>query len=305
MSDYLSARHAFTAALLREAEMDRRIFALATDSRGSVALDAFAGRLPEQFVECGIAEQDCVGIAAGLSTAGLLPYVCAPACFLTARAVEQIKADVGYAHQNVKLLGVSGGVSYGALGATHHAVQDIAVMRAILNMQVILPADANQAAACVRALLKSGEPAYIRLGRAACPDVYAKDDAFEIGRANALRRGEGLTIIACGEMVAPALAAGDALNAAVLDMHTVAPLDEDALMRAAAAGRILTVEEHDVRGGLGSAVAEFVSQRAPTRMRIMGLPHETLYAGTAAEVKDCYGLNEAGIIRAAKELMSA
>ena len=303
-----AVRKAFTERLLELAREDARIYALATDSRGSVTLNDFARELPGQFVECGIAEQDAVGIGAGLARVGLIPFVCGPASFYAARAAEQIKVDVAYSHTNVKVIGVSGGVSYGALGGTHHAVQDIALMRAIPNLQVFLPADANQMRKLTEALARSPEPAYVRMGRGAVEDVYPEDAPFEIGKANILRNGGDLAIIACGEMVYPALAAADLLEekgvrARVIDMHTIKPLDAAAIVDAARTGAILTVEEHSIHGGLGAAAAEVAAQRCPCRMRILGLPDETLYSGTSREVFEHYGLTAQGIAEAAEELI--
>ena len=303
-----ACRKAITETLLELARKDARIFALATDSRGSVTLDEFCKALPNQFVECGIAEQDAVGIAAGLANAGMIPFVCGPASFYSTRAAEQIKVDVAYSHMNVKIVGVSGGVSYGALGGTHHAVQDIALMRAVPNLQVFLPADANQASALTRALVQSAEPAYVRVGRGGVQDVYGPGAPLTVGKANFLRDGGDLSIIAAGETVYPALEAAGLLArqgiaASVIDMFTIKPLDEAAIVRAAATGAILTVEEHSVKGGLGGAVAEVVCQRCPVKMRILGLPDEALYSGTSAEVFAHYGLTGEGIARAAKELI--
>lgn len=301
-------RKAITETLLELAKRDPLLCALASDSRGSVTLDEFAKELPGQFVECGIAEQDAVGMAAGLACAGLKPFVCGPASFYAARAAEQIKVDVAYSHLNVKIVGVSGGVSYGALGGTHHSVQDVALMRAIPNLQVFLPADANQSAALTVALAASPEPAYVRVGRGAVPDVYGPDASFEIGRAKKLRDGGDVAIIACGEMVYHALEAAKLLAAAgveasVYDMFTLKPLDEAAILEAAHLGAIVTVEEHSVKGGLGGAVAEVVCQKRPVKMRILGLPDEPLYNGENRYVFEHYGLTAAGIAEAAKELI--
>jgi len=301
-------RKAITETLFELAKKDPSIYALASDSRGSVTLDEFARELPGQFVECGIAEQDAVGIAAGLACAGLKPYVCGPASFYSTRAAEQIKVDVAYSHMNVKVIGVSGGVSYGALGGTHHSVQDIALMRAIPNLQVLLPADVHQSVALTKALAASGEPAYVRVGRGAVPDVYGPDAAFEIGKAVKLRDGKDVAVIACGEMVyhaleAAKLLAAEGVEASVYDIFTIKPLDEAAILKAAGTGAIVTVEEHSVKGGLGGAVAEVVCQRAPVKMRILGLPDETLYNGESRHVFEHYGLNADGIAKAAKELI--
>jgi transketolase len=302
-----AARKAFTETLLALALEDASIYALTTDSRGSVTLSDFAKALPNQFVECGIAEQDAVGIGAGLANAGLKPFVCGPACFLSLRSAEQVKVDVAYSAANVKIIGVSGGVSYGALGYTHHAVQDIALMRAIAGLDVLLPADACQMEAMTRALAVSDRPAYVRMGRGDVPDVYQKDPLFTIGKANRLRDGGDIALIASGEMVYPALRAAEQLsksgiNAMVLDMHTIAPLDEDAVSAAAKTGAIVTIEEHDIHGGLGAAVAEYVCQHCPVPMKIMGLPHEPLYNGASGDIFAHYGLTAAGIHEAALAL---
>ncbi len=303
-----NARAAITGTLLSMAREDQSIFALTTDSRGSVTLNDFARELPGQLVECGIAEQDAVGIGAGLANAGLKPFVCGPACFLSMRAAEQVKVDMAYSHSNVKIIGVSGGVSYGALGTTHHATQDVALMRAIPNMTVILPSDHAQAAAMTRALVAFDGPVYVRVGRGGVRDVYGDGAAFEIGKANVLREGTDVSIIACGEMVARAVEAADLLgqagvSAQVIDMHTLKPLDEEAILKAAERGAVVTVEEHTVAGGLGSAVAEVLSEKKPTRMKIMGLPVEPLFNGAAGDVFEHYGLTAEGIALKAKKLI--
>lgn len=295
-----AARKAFTEILLELAKQDQRIFALATDSRGSVTLNDFVQALPDQFVEGGIAEQNAVGIAAGLACTGLIPFVCGPASFYSTRSAEQVKVDVAYSHTNVKIIGVSGGVSYGALGGTYHAVQDVAFMRAVPGLQVLIPADANQAAAMTRALAVSTEPAYVRMGRGAVEDIYPETPPFEIGKANILREGGDAAVIACGEMVHTALKAVELLaekgvNVRVIDMHTIKPLDEAAILHAAETGAIVTVEEHSVCGGLGAAVAEFICQHKPVKMKLLGLPDEYLYSGSNHEVFAHYGLTAEGI----------
>lgn len=300
-----AARTAFTRTLLTLAREDQTLFAVATDSRGSVTLTDFAAELPEQFVECGIAEQDAIGIAAGLANGGLRPFVCGPACFYSLRSAEQVKVDVAYSHMNVKVIGVSGGVSYGALGSTHHATQDVALFRATPGLEIFLPADGPQMAALTRYLAKSHEPAYVRMGRGAVPTIYRDDAPFTPGKANRLAYGTHAAIIACGEMVYPALMAAERLrqeqvSVSVYDMHTLRPLDEQAILEAAETGFVVTVEEHDIHGGLGGAVAEVLSQQKPTRMRILGLPNEKLYTGTGAEVFAHYGLTPEGIADAVR-----
>ena len=302
-------RKAFTGRLLELARENPRILAVATDSRGSVTLTDFAEQLPKQFVECGIAEQDAVGIGAGLSNGGFVPFVCGPACFFSMRSAEQVKVDVAYSHTNVKIIGVSGGVSYGALGTTHHSTQDIALMRATPTIEIFLPADGTQMVALTDYLAESAEPAYVRMGRGGVPAVYSSPaEAFTYGRANRLTEGGDLALIACGEMVYHALEAERVLrsrgvHASVYDMHTLRPLDEDAILQAADTGLVLTVEEHCVHGGLGGAVAEVLSQRKPVRMRILGLPDVPLYNGTSEQVMAHYGLTGEGIAGVALEAL--
>ena len=271
-----------------------------------MTLGDFAAELPEQFVECGIAEQDAIGISAGLANAGLRPFVCGPACFYSLRSAEQVKVDVAYSHMNVKVIGVSGGVSYGALGMSHHATQDIALFRATPGLEIFIPADGPQTVALTKYLAKSNDPAYVRMGRGAVPDVYGEDPPFVPGKANKLTEGSDAAIIACGEMVYPALKAAEALAeegiaVTVYDMHTLRPLDEDAILDAAETGLVVTVEEHCIHGGLGGAVAEVLGQYKPTRMRILGLPDAKHYPGTSAEVFAHYGLTAEGIADAVRK----
>ncbi|MBQ3669229.1 MAG: transketolase family protein [Clostridia bacterium] len=303
-------RGAFTQRILELAKEDKSIFTLATDSRGSVTLGDYAKQLPEQFVECGIAEQDAVGIAAGLADAGLRPFVCGPACFFSMRSAEQVKVDVAYSHMNVKIIGVSGGVSYGALGSTHHSTQDIALMRAIPSLEVFLPSDAVQMRCLTDYLAASNEPAFVRVGRGAVEDIYAPGTSFTVGKAVKLAEGKDAAIIAAGETVCRALKAAqmlknESINVSVYDMFTIKPLDCEAISEAAETGFVLTVEEHSIYGGLGGAVAEYLSQNKPTRMKILGLPDEKYYTGTSNEVFAHYGLDENGIARALKAGLNA
>jgi transketolase len=301
----------FTDTLLELAKKDKDIVAVTTDARGSVTLDSFAKELPAQFVELGIAEQNGVGVGAGLASAGKKPYVCGPACFYVARSLEQVKVDVAYSANNVKILGVSGGVSYGALGFSHHSLHDIAVLRTFPGMEIALPCDIFQTKKLVEFLVEHPLPVYIRVGRNAVPNVYDENDCpFEFGKANTLLEGTDLTIIGTGETVWHCLQAGKALlekgvKARVLDMHTLKPFDREAVRKAAAETEcILTVEEHSVFGGLGSAVAEIVVQENPVPMRMLGIPDEFAVHGTALEIFHHYGIDAEGIERAALELLS-
>ena len=252
---------------------------------------------PGSFVEIGIAEQNSVGIAAGLASSGKKAFVCGPACFLSARSLEQIKVDVAYAHTNVKIVGVSGGVSYGALGASHHSLQDIAVMRAIPGIAIVLPCDIHQTKKMTETLVEYEGPVYVRMGRNAVPDVYDGNEVpFKLGVANTIIHGTDITLIGTGEMVYYALEAGKILEVAgisarVIDMHTLKPLDEEIILKAAKeTGNIITIEEHNIHGGLGGAVAEILVQNTPVPMRILGIPDETTVSGASAEVFKYYGL---------------
>jgi transketolase len=311
MNNTIPNRKVICDTLLELAREDRDIMVLASDSRGSAAMAPFAAAYPEQFVEVGIAEQNIVGIAAGLAHSGKKPFVTSPACFLSMRSIEQIKVDVAYSATNVKLVGISGGVSYGALGMSHHSVQDIAVARAIPGLDVMLPADRHETKRMIEALVQREGGVYLRIGRNPVEDVYESDDyEFEIGKAVTMRRGNDITIIAAGETVRVALDAEALLREAgvscrVLNMHTIKPLDEAAVIAAAKeTGRIITVEEHSIFGGLGAAVAEVVVQHAPVPMKLLGIPDEPAIAGTTAEVFRHYGITAANIRQVALDLLN-
>lgn len=303
-------RKIFTDSLVEFGKKDKNIVAVTTDARGSVTLTDFAKELPGQFVECGIAEQDAVGIGAGLASCGKKVFVCGPACFYVARSLEQVKVDVAYSGQPVKILGVSGGVAYGALGATHHSLHDIAVLRTFPGMQVVLPSDARQTRKLVEQLADWPHPVYVRVGRNAVPDVYENSDfEYRIGKSIQLQDGKDLTIIAAGETVYHALQAGrrlaaEGVSTRVIDMHTLKPADTDAIIRAAReTGRIITVEEHSIYGGLGAVVAETVSQICPVPVRILGIPDENAIHGKPLEIFRYYKIDTDGIYATAKEFI--
>ena len=303
----IACRKAFTDTLLKLAKEDKDIIAVTTDARGSVTLNDFANELPEQLVECGIAEQDAVGISAGLAHSGKKVFCCGPACFYVARSLEQVKVDMAYSRNPVTILGVSGGVAYGALGATHHSLHDIAVLRCFPGMNIFLPCDARQTEKLVKKLVDFPEPAYVRVGRAGVPEVYESDDFnFEFGKANTLLEGNDLTIIAAGETVYHALEAGKRLkekgiSARVLDCSSIKPFDTEAVLKAAKeTGKIITVEEHSQFGGLGGIVTETISEN-PVPVKILGIPDENAVHGTNKEIFHHYGLDAEGIVKAALE----
>lgn len=305
----IACRKSFTDTLLELAKQDKDIIAVTSDARGSVTLGDFAEQLPKQFVECGIAEQDAVGISAGLAHSGKKVFVCGPACFYVARSLEQVKVDLAYSENPVKILGVSGGVAYGALGATHHSLHDIAVLRTFPGMHIVLPCDARQTKKLVEQLVDYPHPVYVRVGRAAVPDVYENEDfEFKIGKANMLMDGKDLTIIAAGETVYHAYQAGKKLleqgiSARVLDMSSIKPCDEEAVLKAAKeTGRIITVEEHSQFGGLGAMVTEIISEN-PVPVRIIGIPDENVVHGTNKEIFAHYGLDADGIVKSAADFL--
>lgn len=301
----IACRKSFTDTLLTLAKQDKNIIAVTTDARGSVTLGDFAKELPGQFVECGIAEQDAIGISAGLASCGKKVFCCGPACFYVARSLEQVKVDIAYSGNPVTVFGVSGGVAYGALGATHHSLHDIAVMRTFPGMNVILPCDARQTAKVVKMLVDHPAPTYVRVGRAAVPDVYENDEfEFRLGKANIVAEGGDLTIIAAGETVYHALQASRSLekkgvHARVLDLSCIKPFDADAVRKAAAeTGRIITVEEHSIYGGLGAIVTECISEH-PVPVKILGIPDENVIHASSPEIFAYYGIDAAGIEKTA------
>jgi transketolase len=294
----IANRKVISNTLLELGKEDKDILVLTSDSRGSASMVQFGEELPEQIVEVGIAEQNIVGMAAGLAHSGKKPFVASPACFLSMRSIEQIKVDVAYSRTNVKLIGISGGVSYGALGMSHHSLQDIAVTRAIPGLDVMLPADRHEAKKMIEALVNYDRPVYIRIGRNPVEDSYVSDDYdFEIGKAVTMKEGTDLTIIVTGETVRVALDAAELLenvgvSCRVINMHTIKPLDEEVIIKAAKeTGKIITMEEHSIFGGLGSAVAEVVSQNCPVPVRVLGIPDEPAITGKTAEVFEHYGLS--------------
>ena len=296
--------------LMEKAKNDKDVVVLCSDSRGSSSLTPYADAYPGQFVEVGIAEQSLVSISAGLARCGKKPYAASPACFLSTRSMEQAKVDCAYSHMNVKLIGVSGGVSYGALGMTHHSATDIADMASIPGMRVYLPSDRFQTRKLIEALYEDTDPAYVRVGRNAVEDVYTEDHCpFEMDKATVLGEGSDVAIIACGEMVKPAVEAMKKLNeegisAGVLDMYCVKPLDEAAVIKAAQnAKAVIVIEEHTRIGGLGSMVAQVVGENCPRKFKSLGLPDAPAIAGKSQEVFDYYGLNADGIVAAAHALL--
>jgi transketolase len=300
-------RKAFAETLIELARADERIVAVCNDSVGSSNLVGFREEFPDRLINVGIAEQDLVGVGAGLANGGLIPFVSAAAPFLTGRALEQIKADVAYSNTHVVLCGQSPGIAYGELGPTHHSIEDLSWTRAIDNLNVLVPADPAQTRAAVRWAVENPGPLYLRVPRFKVPEVTPEDAPLEPGQAITLRDGDDVTIVAVGTMVSRAIDAAeklraDGIQARVINMPFVDPLDQATLLEAARETRgIVTVEEAIVSGGLGAAVASLVSQHQPTPMRILGI---TGFAptGSASYLLDHFGLTADGIAAAAHEL---
>jgi transketolase len=271
----------------------------------------FGNRFPEQIVEVGIAEQNLVGMAAGLASAGKKVFAVSPACFLTARALEQIKNDVAYSDNPVKLIGISAGVSYGALGSTHHSLHDYAVMRTINNITVVAPADNFETERAIKIAAETKHPFYIRFGKKVMPLLSEVNYEFEIGKGRVIKEGCDIVFIATGETVYPALLAAmklkkeQKIDAAVISMHTIKPLDYELITKVAVTGAaIITVEEHSVYGGLGEACASFLLQNGyHNKFQIMGFPDEYTVTGSQMEIFNHYGISENGIAKKALQLL--
>lgn len=300
----------FADTLLELARADRQVLAVTSDSRGSGKLAPYGQALPEQIVEVGIAEQNLVGIAAGLAASGKKVFAVSPACFLTARSLEQIKNDVAYSDNPVALVGISAGVSYGALGSTHHSLHDLAALRAINNIEIVVPADNSEARWAVKAAALARCPVYLRFGKAPLYDLHDGSRKYEPGKSITLREGADLAFIATGETVAHALlaaselAARDHVSCTVISVPTVKPLDAEAIVRAAKCGTVITVEEHMIHGGLGEACAAVLLEAGVVvRFRMVGIPDEYTVTGSQADIFRHYGISMEGLADSARTLL--
>ena len=308
-SGLFDCREAYVRTLEELAVGDERIVAVVNDSVGSSKLGKFRERFPARLVNVGIAEQNMVSVSAGLANAGKIPFVSGASCFLTARAMEQIKVDCAYSQANVKLCGISSGVAYGELGATHHSIEDVAWLRAIGGLTVIVPSDPWETAEAIKAAAAHDGPVFIRISRMPVPELERSGGGtFRIGRGEVLRDGGDIAIIATGTLVHRALDAAQALAARgvaarVINMATVSPLDEELVTAAAQTGAIVTAEEGLAHGGLGGAVAEFCARHCPVPMRMVGFPG-FLPTGSAEWLMQEFGLSADGIAAAAGELLA-
>ena len=302
-------RDAYSQSLEAMAEQDPRVCAVVNDSVSSTKLKNFGARFPDRFVNVGIAEQNMVGVGAGLANGGMVPYVCGASCFLTARAMEQVKVDLGYSNSNVKLCGMSSGMAYGELGPTHHSIEDLAWTRIIPNLSVIVPADPIETAAAMHYSLEHTGPMFLRISRMPVREVHSKEYQFTLGKAAVLREGNDVTLMANGVMVSRALDAAESLaaigiHARVLNMSSMKPMDVDAVLDAARTTRgIVTAEEALAAGGLGGAVAEVLAVHHPAPMRILGVPGVFAPTGSAEFLLRYFGLTAQGIHDAALDLL--
>lgn len=303
----------FAATLEEIARSDRQIIAVTSDSRGSGKLAPFGKALPDQIVEIGIAEQNLVGVAAGLASAGKRVFAVSPSCFLTARSLEQVKNDVAYSNNPVTLVGISSGVSYGALGTTHHSLHDYAALRAINNLHVVSPADNYEAQEAVKAAAVLDKPVFLRFGKAPLYGLGSEDSQpFEFGKARILREGNDIALIGTGETVIHALLAAEKLkresgvNARVISMHSLKPLDSEAIVSAARdCGSVITVEEHMINGGLGEACSAVILESgvSPCQFVRVGIPDEYTVTGSQADIFRHYGISMEGLVETATRLL--
>jgi transketolase len=300
----------FADTLLELGQQNEKLLVVTGDSRGSGKLVPFGHKLPKQIVEVGIAEQNLVGISAGLASTGKKVFAVSPASFLTARALEQIKNDVAYSDIPVKLIGISAGVSYGALGSTHHSLHDLSTLQAVNNIHIVVPADNFETRKAIEYSMDYSYPLYIRFGKKPLPHLHNGNTNFVFGKAIVLKTGTDVTFIAAGETVFRAVKAGKLLegqgiSCGVISMHTIKPLDEVAILEAARNSRaIITVEEHSVHGGLGSACASFLLQEGlHNPFKIIGIPDEFTVNGSQDEIFEHYGITPEGLAQSARDLI--
>ena len=300
----------FADTLLTEAKKNSKIIVVTSDSRGSGKLLTFGKELPQQIVEVGIAEQNLVGISAGLSASGKKVFAVSPASFLTARSLEQIKADIAYSDQPVCLVGISAGISYGQLGSTHHSIHDFAVMRCINNMTIVAPADNFETSEVIKQAVNYNHPLYIRYGKKPMLDIHSNKTQFQIGKAIIIEEGEDVALIATGETVQRAFLASQILkenniNSTIVSMHTIKPFDSETFLNIAKKSKVIvSIEEHSEFGGLGEQCASLLAQnQINTNFKIIGIPDEYMVNGSQSDVLDHYNMSPEKIAKITKSLI--
>jgi len=308
LSKLAGMRDAYGEALLELGASHRHVVVLGADTTGSLKSGVFSSRFPERFFNLGIAEQNLVSVAAGFALAGKVPYAGTYAIFVPGKCVDQIRNNIAYPNLNVKIVCSHGGISVGPDGASHQQVEDIAIMRAIPRMSVVVPADSVSTKATVVAIADIPGPFYVRLTRPSTPVVYESGFEYHYGKATLVSDGSDVAIFACGIMVPEAVRAAESLkakgvSAAVVDLHTIKPIDADAVTAyAKKCGRVVTAEEHNIMGGLGSAIAEVLGERAPTPMKRVGVMDTYGESGESAELLKKYGLTSKEIEEASMSL---
>jgi transketolase len=306
-----AARDGFGQGLVELAQADPNVVGLCADLTESVRMQPFAEAFPHRFIEVGVAEQNLIGVAAGLAMAGKVPFAASYAVFSPGRSWDQIRVSVCYSNLNVKIVSGHAGLSVGPDGATHQALEDIAMMRVLPNVTVVVPADAEEARKATHAIGRLTGPCYLRLGREKVRDCTSAESVFELGTANILRSGYDLTIIACGLMVQAALQAAEILehqgiSARVINVHTIKPIDQKTIIQAAVeTGAIVTAEEHQIYGGLGGAVAEVIVSHCPVPMKILGVNDTFGESGPADQLLTKYGLTANSVVAASREVLKA
>ena len=300
----------FADTLLTEAKKNSKIIVVTSDSRGSGKLLTFGKELPQQIVEVGIAEQNLVGISAGLSASGKKVFAVSPASFLTARSLEQIKADIAYSDQPVCLVGISAGISYGQLGSTHHSIHDFAVMRCINNMTIVAPADNFETSEVIKQAVNYNHPLYIRYGKKPMLDIHSNKTQFQIGKAIIIEEGEDVALIATGETVQRAFLASQILrenniNSTIVSMHTIKPFDSETFLKIAKKSKVIvSIEEHSEFGGLGEQCASLLAQnQININFKIIGIPDEYMVNGSQSDVLDHYNMSPEKIAKITKSLI--
>jgi len=300
----------FAETLLNEAKKNPNIIAVTSDSRGSGKLINFGQELPDQIVEVGIAEQNLVGISAGLSAMGKKVFAVSPASFLTARSLEQIKADISYSNHPVCIVGISAGISYGQLGSTHHSIHDYAVLRCINNISIVAPSDNFEASEVIKQAIDYQSPLYIRFGKKPMMDVHSQGTSFKIGKAIIAKQGEDVLLIATGETVQRAYLAAQILeqneiHATVISMHTIKPFDDETFLNEAKKAKVIvSIEEHSIYGGLGEQCASLIAQnKINTCFQILGIPDEYMINGSQSDVLDHYNMSPEKITKTVTDLL--
>ena len=300
----------FADTLLQEARKDKDIIVVTSDSRGSGKLVPYGKALPNQIIEVGIAEQNLVGVSAGLAATGKKVFAVSPASFLTARSLEQIKTDIAYSNLPVTLVGISAGISYGQLGSTHHSIHDFAVLRCINNMTIVSPADNLEASGVIQQAAHYPYPLYIRYGKKPMMDIHPANQLFEIGKAITVQEGEDITLIATGETVPRAVLAGEILkakgiNPTIVSMHTIKPFDSNTFHQSIKKSKcLISLEEHSIYGGLGEQCASIIAQEnLKIKLKILGIPDEYMVNGSQSDVLDYYGMSSEKIADTAQSLL--